>query len=163
MRDSCKRQVRVMHWAPQPWLAHARSMRSRVQAPYISREHLPLPPMQLRLALVAAQMLAYHERFRPTAAELQLYKAAVAAAGVGLGAACRRNAMVEFVAAAREAHEVATEPPAPAAAAGGSREAAAEGTGATDDDIVDEVWPAIVSCVRAESVRSRAGTTLLLR
>lgn len=115
-----------------------------LQGPYISREHLPLPPLRLRLALVAAQMLAYHQRFQPAPAELQLFKAAVAAAGDALGAEYRRNAVAEFVAAAREAHERAeangnTAAAAEAAPAAGEAAPTMEGAGATDDDIVDEV------------------------
>lgn len=89
-------------------------------------------------------MLAYHQRFRPAPAELQLFKAAVAAAGDALGAEFRRNAVAEFVAAAREAHERAEaggHATAEPAAAAGEAAPAAEGAGTTDDDIVDEVPP----------------------
>jgi hypothetical protein len=37
------------------------------EPPYFSRDHLPLPPLRLRLALAAAQMFIYHERFPATA------------------------------------------------------------------------------------------------
>lgn len=30
---------------------------------YFSRDHLPCPPLDLRLALAGAQMIIYHERF----------------------------------------------------------------------------------------------------
>lgn len=37
------------------------------EPPYFDRGHLPFPPLELRVALTAAQQLAYHERFPATA------------------------------------------------------------------------------------------------
>lgn len=40
---------------------------------YFSREHLPFPPMSLRLSLLAAQMLIYYQRFSFSAKELSFF------------------------------------------------------------------------------------------
>eukprot|EP00892_Ulva_mutabilis_P009175 jgi/Ulvmu1/662/UM010_0033.1 len=128
---------RVIHWgsagsraAPHPRVSISFGFSDDTfEAPYIPRQHLPLPPLRLRLALVAAQMLVYHQRFQPAPAQLQLYKAAVDAAGADLGAAFRRKAITEFVAAVREAHE---------------RPAAAAGAAVSDDAVVDEAMEAML-------------------
>ncbi len=36
------------------------------EPPYFSRRHLPCPPLALRLGLLGAQMITYHERFPAT-------------------------------------------------------------------------------------------------
>jgi hypothetical protein len=72
-----------------------------MQKPYLDPRLLPYPPPTLRLALVSAQMLIYHERFDPTAEQLVFYRAAVAARADDLEPAYRKKVLEEFVAAAK--------------------------------------------------------------
>lgn len=76
-----------------------------LQRPYFARAHLPYPALGVRLALVAGQMLAYHERFPPTGAKLALYKALVDEHGSCLDGAFRASIAREFVAAVKELGE----------------------------------------------------------
>ena len=64
---------------------------------------LPFPTLRARFALICGQMLVYHERFDPTAAQLELYYAAVHAASDALARGYRRHVLAEFVTAAKAA------------------------------------------------------------
>jgi hypothetical protein len=102
-------------------------------------EHLPLPPLRLRLALVAAQMLIYYQRFPPSKAHLGFYKAAVDAAEADLDPEYRRKVVAEFVRAVREAD----------ACAGDCGRDANDGTHdgeLSDEDVVDDVCNLCVMC-----------------
>lgn len=130
-----------------------------MQAPYFDREHLPLPPIHLRLALVSAQMLTYYQRFPPSASLLSLYKCAVDTASADLEPQYRRKVLAEFVRAARELHEGAgdgqsevaelggrgSNPPQAQADGGGSNAVGAEDQG---DDVVDAVCSFVLCSAR---------------
>lgn len=72
---------RVIHWGgasragyPTPRIACSWAATSDdYEQPYFSREHLPLPPAELRASLCAGQQLNYNKRFRPTRQRLDLY------------------------------------------------------------------------------------------
>jgi hypothetical protein len=114
------------------------------QKPYFSRAHLPFPPLRLRLALAAAQMLAYHERFPPTAAALALNKALVDAAADELESTYRASVAREFVAATKALsnHTVASESGAPASQPGDDKThhvQDAEATADVAEELLDDV------------------------
>jgi len=73
------------------------------EPPYFSREHLPSPPLALRLALAAAQMFIYHERFPMTPKQVAFYHEAFTSQSAAFDPSYRKKVMVEFVAASKEA------------------------------------------------------------
>ncbi len=73
---------------------------------YVDRtRNIPFPPVNSRAALVSAQMIAYHERFRSNARTLRLFHEAVTHHGVDgvLERGYRKKVMYEYVQAAAAA------------------------------------------------------------
>ena len=76
------------------------------EPPYLSRDaNLPFPPVPLRSALVAAQMLLYHERFSFGRREVARFHRVFTAHAAEFHPAYRRKVTAEFVAATKEADE----------------------------------------------------------
>ena len=65
---------------------------------YMSRcKNLPFPPLSQRVALVASQMIAYHERFPLNARELKIFHDAISTNAAELDPLYRKKVMDEYV------------------------------------------------------------------
>lgn len=68
---------------------------------YVDRtDNLPFPPVGRRAALIAAQMIAYHERFPASARALRLFHDATEAEAAAMDPAYRKKVVFEFTRAA---------------------------------------------------------------
>jgi len=117
---------------------------------YVDRaRNLPFPPLCNRAALVSAQMIAYHERFRSSARMLRLFHDAVTHPGVdgALEREYRKKVMYEYVQAAAAAGKKGTRGKGSSTRGGNNslvgngrktREAEAEEGAEEDDDDDDD-------------------------
>eukprot|EP00877_Chromochloris_zofingiensis_P008660 jgi/Chrzof1/4047/Cz13g18120.t1 len=102
---------RIIHWGSQGREGYHKSPRISMsfacaddayEPPYLSRQYLPFPPLELRVALAAAQMIIYHERFECSARQLSLFHDAFMAHATKFEPTYRNKVIKEFVAAMKD-------------------------------------------------------------
>ena len=79
--SACVFSHRIIHWGSRgregydtPRVAFSVACSDeQFEEPYFSRAHLPFPPLSLRVALAAGQMLIYHERYNFPQATVKLF------------------------------------------------------------------------------------------
>ena len=121
---------RILHWgsagdageaAPRLAISFAHSARD-FEAPYLTCEGAPAP--RQRLALAAAQMLEYFERFSPSPREIQQYLGAFERCKAFFDAAYARKVMANMAGAVKSAAGAAAAPRKRPRTDGGAAEAA---------------------------------------
>jgi hypothetical protein len=106
------------------------------EPPYFSPDLLPNPPLRLRVALAAAQMIAYYQRFDVSAPQLRLFRELYEMHQSEFHPTYRQKVLAELVGASEEALRF------------GGRGADGEGRGKTEeeeeDDVLDEALERIL-------------------
>jgi len=115
---------------------------------YFSREHLPYPPLSLRVALMAGQMLIYYQRFGFSSRELSLFYKIFKSQVEHFDAGYAQKVQYEFVQSVKEAALVSSaqvSSPSVAAVSSPKRQAPpAEEQDSDEDDAMEEALDAML-------------------
>ena len=105
------------------------------EPPYFSVDMLPQPPLHMRVALAAAQMIAYYQRFEVSASQLRLFRELYERHQSEFHPTYRQKVLSELVGASTEA----------------TARAAREGDDEDSEDVLDEALERVLDAEADES------------